>query len=132
MSKLETPTDDNNQAMKLITGSDVGEKRGLDAVIQGVKAGTLQQISDTGATTIVSILSTGSGTAIAGTAGQQDITFTNLSPIKIHHSLTSPPTTSNDSLSKGDSLVKRAFNGTIHFLAASGNPNLQVDRDIKS
>ena len=32
MSKLETPTDDNDQAMKLITGTDIGDKRGLDSV----------------------------------------------------------------------------------------------------
>ena len=58
MSKLETPTDDNDQAMKLITGSDVGDKRGLDIVVKKIPTISTATITSIPASTSSTTLKT--------------------------------------------------------------------------
>lgn len=91
-----------------------------------------QQVSDSGTTGALVAIGNASEVEITAATGQQNITIINVSNQKVHYTLDTGVDTTFDSLSKGDQLIKKGYAGSIFLIAASGTPNVQVNRDIKS
>jgi len=114
-------------SFKKVTATDVAAKRGLDVFVAG---GALQVISNAPTTTITPVSSV-SETSITASAGQQAVTITALEAGKIHYAFETGVSTSNAFIDLGDQLIIRDFAATVFLLAASGTPDVQVDRFIR-